>query len=425
MAELNLLEAEQVVLSYVLNRPESFYECASLTADNFLNPANKRIFNVMLELKNQGKDVILPSILEAVDDSLKEYTAKLFSATAVTKPTFLMHVKYLQDKTNRLNVIQKLKDIVEASEDSNFDIYKSLSNIEIAKTVDEKRDFRTSVLMKLENKIKNGGKTDNILTGIADLDDVVGGFAKGGFYVIAGRSSMGKSAFMTSICERLEKNHKIGIISLEMTGEEIFGRMGSVRAHIPYWVIEKGKASAAQFDAFAGAVHSLKNIFLTDKGGLSGFEVLAQIRRFVATNKCDIVFIDHLGIIEFDDKLNRAHAIGKVTAALKSLAKELDIPVVSLCQVNRGVEGKESKRPRLSDLRDSGRIEEDADCVVFLYRPEYYNPTRNSKDAESAELIISKNRNGECRIVECTFNGPFMMFTDKKEQAQGGFNDVD
>lgn len=152
--------------------------------------------------------------------------------------------------------------------------------------------------------------------------------------------------------------------------------------------------------------------------------MLAQIRRFVATNKCDIVFIDHLGIIEFDDKLNRAHAIGKVTAALKSLAKELDIPVVSLCQVNRGVEGKESKRPRLSDLRDSGRIEEDADCVVFLYRPEYYNPTRNSKDAESAELIISKNRNGECRIVKCTFNGPFMMFTDKKEQAQG-FNDVD
>lgn len=268
MAELNLVEAEQVVLSYVLNRPESFYECASLTADNFLNPANKRIFNVMDTMKKQGKDTILPSVLETIDDSLKEYTAKLFSATAVTKPTFLMHVKYLQDKTNRLNVIQKLKDIVEASEDSNFDIYKSLSNIEIAKTVDEKRDFRTSVLMKLENKIKNGGKTDNILTGIADLDDVVGGFAKGGFYVIAGRSSMGKSAFMTSVCEKIEKNHKIGIISLEMTGEEIFGRMGSVRAHIPYWVIEKGKASAAQFDAFAGAVHSLKNIFLTDKGGL-------------------------------------------------------------------------------------------------------------------------------------------------------------
>lgn len=426
MAELDLVEAEQVILSYVLNYPESFYECASLKADNFLEPANKRIFNVMDTLKNRGKDAILPNVLETIDESLKEYTAKLFSATPVSKPTFLMHVKYLQDKTNRLNVIQKLKDIVEASEDSNFDIYKSLSNIEIAKTVDEKRDFRTSVLMKLENKIKNGGKADNILTGIADFDDVSGGFAKGGFYVIAGRSSMGKSAFMTTICERIEKTHKIGIISLEMTGEEIFGRMGSVRANIPYRVVEKGKATAGQFDAFAGAVHSLKNVFLTDKGSLNGFEVLAQIRRFVANNKCDIVFIDHLGIVEFDDKLNRAHAIGKVTAALKSLAKELDIPIVSLCQVNRAVEGKESKRPRLSDLRDSGRIEEDADCVVFLFRPEYYNPTGNSRSREIAELIVAKNRNGECRIVECEFNGPFMKFSDKiKNEMQGVFKYAD
>ena len=146
---------------------------------------------------------------------------------------------------------------------------------------------------------------------------------------------------------------------------------------------------------------SLKNITISDKGGLNRAQVIALVRQMVKRNKCKIVFIDHLGLVQVSDKGNLAHEIGKTTALLKSIAKELDIPIVCLCQINRSVENGANRIPSMSDLRDSGRIEEDSDCIILLYREGYYQ--EKPPEGEDVKYIIAKCRNGK----RGSFNGKF------------------
>lgn len=260
------------------------------------------------------------------------------------------------------------------------------------------------MLYELQEKMK--GVQTGISTTIPDLDDKINAFQKGRLYIVGARPSMGKSAFMCSLVERIEKEQNVGIISLEMNTAELKQRIACLRSDIRHWKIEKGKCTNDEFDAYARALTSIRNVRINDKGGLDRYNICSIIRNMVKKYGCKIVFIDHLGLIKTETKGNLAHEIGEDTKALKSLSKELGIPIVCLCQLNRSIEKEKTKRPTLSDLRDSGRIEEDADCVILLYRENYYNENAGLE----AEYIVSKCRNGKCGKAIGSFEPEYMRW---------------
>lgn len=406
------LDIEQRVLTVLLNKPKKIYEFA-IKEEYFLIEENKNIFKAVLRLV-QAKKPLTPSMICQEDKSIAlEYVLAIYNDTY--NFDIGICVDYLKNNALNYNALVAMQSIMNESQERDVDIRQELSNIIYNWQEDgnyKQNDISNDLLNTLDRKIKNGGKLEGVLTGISDFDEIINGFNPGRLYVCGARSSMGKSAFMCSCAEHMIKEGKVGIVSLEMTKLEIAQRIVCIRSDIPYWVIDKGRANQYQFDKFCKEVEKMdkfQNIIIDDRGGLDCAEVCCKIRQMVKSG-CKIVFVDHLGLVRVDDKKqNLAYLIGKITSSLKALAKELNIPIVCLAQVNRGVEKVIDNRPRLSDLRDSGRIEEDADSVFFLFRPDYYKADSSSK-VETAEIIVAKNRNGECKTIHTLFNNQTMQW---------------
>lgn len=399
------------LLSFLLANQKAIDDCSGIIPEYFSDEAYGEIFSFFKECREKGLEISPIKVVERFGNGCVEFLKSIVSMNTSELEVNGI-IKCLKQEGQRKFAIDKLKDIVEKSKDPLFDVFKAISEIEPYEK-EETKDFKSLTLSLLEYRMNNKGKLGGISSGIDDFDETINGFNKGLLYVCAGRSSMGKSAFMTSAVANIEKFCGVGIISLEMTGEELYNRVCAVRTSIPYWVIDRGKATDEQFDRVASTISKINKLNIYDKGGLNTYQVCSKIRQ-MAKEGCKIVFVDHLGLIHIDDKGNLAHNIGKITSALKSLAKELQIPIVVLSQVNRVTESQEDKRPTLKDLRDSGRIEEDADCVFFLYRDEYYNPitTPDGKQnrIEQAEILVEKNRNGACKNIRCQFDNQLMKF---------------
>lgn len=402
---------EHNLLSIYIVFPERMDEIPDMRKEYFLGEAEGNIFQAIKDIRREGgyinpitvsekSGVELRSILEIV----KTDTSKAFSKE---------YGGYVYEKGKERYFKNRIKEAYTKSEsDKSFDLKKALTEIENEEEQSsETIDFKEEAMKTLEWKMGHKNETSGIITGIKSFDETINGFNKGCLYICAGRSSMGKSAFMTSSIAEIEKKHNVGIISLEMTGKELINRIGSIRSDIPYWVIDRGLTNDFQFEKFITTVQSIKKLTINDRGGMDCFSVCATIRNMVKQKKCEIIFIDHIGLIQIEDSKNIAHSVGKITAALKTISKEVNIPIVALCQVNRGVEKeKKDKRPHLSDLRDSGRIEEDADCVFFLFRQDYYTAQEKINRYENAEIIVAKNRNGACKIINCNFDNQLMKF---------------
>lgn len=401
-------EQEEKVVGTILTHPEYLDSVTYLLPDYFEDEITRFVFSKIMEVKNSGNEVTAIKVYKSInDESYAEYLSQI-STAFLPKRLFNRYAKEIYEYGKNGYLKNKLLEITETSDNPVEEIVSVLDKIKTKEDVE--RDYFTETLEKLQWKINHPSDVFGIKSGIQRFDDLTNGFNNGCLYVCAGRSSMGKSAFMTSVVSSIEKEYGVGIISLEMTATELINRIACIKTKIPYWIIDRGKANNSQFDLFADAVTNLKKLHIDDRGGLSCEQVCAKIRDMVIQKGCKIVFVDHCGLIKVSDKGNLAHEIGKTTSALKALAKELNIPIVLLCQVNRGVEGEKDKRPHLSDLRDSGRIEEDADCVFFMYRDEYYNPTSEDTRYEKAEILVLKNRNGACGIVNCTFDNKLMKF---------------
>lgn len=400
-------DIEQQVVSALLNNPSLAIE-NNIKEDYFLHNDNKNIVGAVLKLLQEQKPVSPMEICRQNKSIVLDYVLELFKIGY--NFNIETHVNFLKKNSENLNGLLELKAIIDDAQTKDVDPYEEISKVLQERPIEEiKSDFKQNLIKSLDEKIKNGGKLKGLLSGIDELDEALNGFNKGRLYICGARSSMGKSAFMCSIAEQLSRTQKVGIISLEMTTEEMAQRIVCIRSKIPYWVIDKGRANDEQFDVFCETVKNLHNVIINDKGGLSCADLCYTIRQ-MAKSGCKIVFIDHLGLVKLSDsRLNLAYQIGQITMALKTIAKELEIPIVSLCQVNRGVEKQGDQRPRLSDLRDSGRIEEDADSVFFLYRPEYYTRDKAGR-MEYAEILIAKNRNGECKTVKTTFDNQIMKW---------------
>ncbi|MFO7662979.1 MAG: replicative DNA helicase, partial [Chloroflexota bacterium] len=261
---------------------------------------------------------------------------------------------------------------------------------------------------------ESGGALVGLPTGLVDLDRLLGGYKKSDLIVVAGRPGMGKTSFMNSnivhLCGKLGK--RVAMFTMEMSAEQESRRIAAMEAGIEYGNLERGQMSDDEWRRFgetAGRWASA-NLWIDDTSSITPGQVLAKARRLYAEHGLDAVFVDYIGLMGTDDKAwSENHRISLITAGLKRLARELNIPVISLAQLNRAVETRNDKRPQLSDLRDSGSVEQDASVVIFLYRDEYYNPDSTDRPAQ-AEAIVAKHRNGPTGSVSLFYQAKRMQF---------------
>lgn len=424
-------EVEQAFLAAVLIKPALMHEFGCLSCELFGTQVHGKIFGAMKHLFLAGKQITPVLIKDFLNTNEEwDYMVQLVQSCSGTLGVHEYAEKIKSTGYRRLGLDLIFKSLEGLQTDKDFDVpsflIKELSDLTPPMDF-ERVDLNALILQQLENKIKNKGKIAGLQCGLAELDTALNGFQKGNLYIVAGRPSMGKTSLLASMVNQIEQTSRAGILSLEMTKEQMKQRIACIRAGIAYWKVDKGILKYPEFEGFANALRAIDNVVIDDKGAQSKSEIFIKMRNMVKKHNCDIIFIDHIGLINTTEKnVNQATAIGLLTSGLKALAKELNVPVVALSQLSRGIESKESKRPSCADLRDSGRIEEDADAVIFIYRPEYYLrkckpekamdlPEWEAKYGEKknvAELIIDKNRNGECKICNCFFDLERMRFYD-------------
>lgn len=396
---------EQWILGYFMNHNDSFGNFPNLETKHFLWQEHQKLFDKMRACYEKGLPFVF-SKLGIEDEKQKEYVSKLVSCCDMVV-NIKGIVEDLITESEKYYALEELYKLIKlAQEESDVDVFGTVSSIAIQTTGTKQPTSVQDMLAELYDKM--AGKEVGISTGIDGLDDCMNGFQKGRLYVVGARSGMGKSAFMCSLVEKMEKTKRIGIISLEMLDKELKQRIACIRAKIPHWKIEKGRCSEEEASKYGETLYTINNLFINDEGGMKRANVLSAIRKMVKKQKCDIVFIDHIGLIRVNSNQNLAHEIGENTSALKAIAKELNIPIVALCQINRSAENGNEKMPSLSQLRDSGRIEEDADCVILLYREGYYQ--QQEQEQELCKYKIAKCRNGKRAIVDGLFTSSLMLF---------------
>ena len=420
------IEAEQAALGCIINYKSQLALAEDvLKDDDFYWDKHKRIFSTIKALSKKDMNIDLITLLNElkVSDSIDKCGGVSYITDLATNTVFSSnvesYVKIIKDKSDRRNLIRagrelisksyeedEVESIVSTVEDK---IYKVINSKESEDIIDMGQSVE-KVLTRIENNYCNGGKILGNTTGFKEIDNTISGLQKGDFIIVAARPSMGKTAFALNIGQHASKGASVGIFSLEMTTEQLMERLISSRSLVEFGKIKTGKLDEAEFRKITDAANVLakRKIFIDDKStNLS--DIKAKCRNLKVKEGLDVVIIDYLQLIEISDKTNsREQEIAKISRELKKLAKKLEITIVALSQLSRAPEQRTDHRPVLSDLRESGSIEQDADVIFMLYRDEYYN--KESEEKNIAELIINKNRNGETKTIKLGWIGQYQRF---------------
>ena len=300
------------------------------------------------------------------------------------------HISY-SNYQKSADKIQKLQsDLADAHEDG-------MQNI-VSKTVDYIEDIKQSGV--------------GLSTGFESIDKLLNGLRNGTLTVIAGRPSMGKSTLAMNFANNISKHKSVLFYSLEMTQVQLMMKIVSSETDIPLWKVERNQLTEDENDRWYKALAKAgdKNMTIIDKGGISAEDIVVKARQLHGEKELGVIIVDYLQIMKYD-KSKEVSELGNITRELKYLSKELDIPVILLSQLSRGVEYRGNKRPLMSDLRSSGEIEQDADVIIMCYRDEYYTKEASTEKG-MAEIIIAKNRMGQSGFVQCKFEGDYSKFSD-------------
>lgn len=434
------IEAEQAVLCAMLIDKEAIARVTEiLNGDDFYREAHRVIFNVMTELYGKNEAVDLITVTDALkrDNKLEDVGGIAYvTALANAVPT-AANVKYHADIVAEKSVLRQLVRVsteiaamgYDADEEVNVLIDKAESRILEISNRKKKSDFTpiSDVLMEsvqgIEKLLNNKGGLTGIPTGFVDLDKLTSGLHPSDFIILAARPSMGKTAFALNVVQNvaLRAHKKVGgnprsvaFFSLEMSKEQLVNRMLCAEANIDSQRLRIGEMADKDWDSLWGACDSMSKakIFIDDTPGITAMEMRSRARRLKAEHGLDLIVVDYLQLMQGSGKRNvsgdRQQEVSEISRSLKALARELDVPVIALSQLSRGVEARQVKRPMLSDLRESGSLEQDADIVAFLYREDYYNPETENKNI--TELIIAKHRNGPVDTVNLFFHKQFTKF---------------
>ncbi len=428
------LEAEQSVLGSILIDSACMNKVAEIliSPDYFYLANHKIIYSTMLDMFTVGTPIDYITVLDKIktNDELdhshfKEYLLKL-AQIVPTISNVEFYADIVKDKYNVRVLVDVAKDIIEDASSGETDASDLLNSAE-QKIFDIRRGKDTSGLQKVNEIVvqafdrldminsQNADEYVGVPTGIKDLDRVIMGLNRSDLILLAARPGMGTTSFALNIAEHvaINKGKRVAFFSIEMSKEQLVSRILSTKGQIPGQSLRIGKLSDKEWERLieAGDIVSKSPMYIDDTPGITIPEMKAKLRRL---GKCDLVVIDYLQLMSSARRIeNRVQEISEITRNLKIMAKELDVPVLTLSQLSRASEQRTDHKPVLSDLRDSGSIEQDADIVLFLYREGYYESgdVDENQDKNSGECIVAKNRHGETRSVPLHWQGEFMRFT--------------
>src|SRR3954449_2728138 len=466
------IEAEQALLGAILVNNEAFYRVSDfLEPQHFFEPIHAKIYELASSLVRAGKvaspitlKTFLPPDLDIAGLNASQYLARL-AAEATTVINAADYGRTIYELALRRTLIIIGEDMVNVAYDAPVDLSPrdqiedaERRLYEIAETGRYDGGFQrfatalTTAVDMAARAYQRDGKLSGLATGLADMDRMMGGLQHSDLVILAGRPGMGKTSLATNIAYNIAKAWRgevrpdgrtesvnggiVGFFSLEMSAEQLATRIISEQTEIPSYRIRRGEIDPTDFDRIAQMAREMETIplYIDDTGGISISQLTARARRLKRQRGLDLIVVDYIQLIQGSSKKsseNRVQEITEITTGLKALAKELEVPIIGLSQLSRQVENRDDKRPQLSDLRESGSIEQDADMVVFVFREEYYvkgkEPAPGTLEHNEwqskmervhgkAEVIVGKSRHGPTGTIQLAFQADVTRFTDLAEE---------
>lgn len=427
------LDAELSVLGAILIDPEAIIKVGErLQPESFYMPAHQVIYEGMIELFDNREPIDVVTLTNQLKKMKKLKNAggsagvAALANTLSTAANVEHYAKIVQELGIKRSLITLSTHIGELAFDESQEVADLVDEVEqrvfaVSQTKSKRnfvaiKDALTESFQRLDELQRNGGDLRGLPTGYADLDNLLTGLQKSNLIILAARPGMGKTTFALNMAQSMAVAHKkkIGFFSLEMSKEELVDRMLVAQADIESWRLKSGKLDQQDFMKISEAMGVLAEteVFIDDTPGLSIFELRTRARRLMIEHQVDIFMVDYLQLAHGRTQDNRVQEVAEISQGLKNIARELRVPVIALSQLSRAVETRGEKAPQLSDLRESGSIEQDADVVMFLYR-------KDDDIRESVTLRISKHRNGPLGEVDLYFRGDRTRFYGMEAKRPG------
>ncbi|PPA68499.1 replicative DNA helicase [Jeotgalibacillus proteolyticus] len=427
------IEAEQAVIGAIFLEPQALISAAEiLMPDDFYRSSHQRIFEVMMSLSDKGKAIDLITVTEELAAAKElediggvsylsdlaasvptaanlEYYARIVEEKSLLRRLIRTATTIAQDGYAREDEVENLlgeaeRNIMEVANRKNTSAFHSMKDV-LVRTYDN---------IEILNSQK--GEITGIATGFNELDRMTAGFQRNDLIIVAARPSVGKTAFALNIAQNVatKTGENVAIFSLEMGAEQLVMRMLCAEGNINAQNLRTGALTDEDWRKLTMAMGSLSNagIYIDDTPGVRVQDIRAKCRRLKQEHGLGMILIDYMQLIHGTGKPgeNRQQEVSEISRSLKGLARELEVPVIALSQLSRGVEQRQDKRPMMSDLRESGSIEQDADIVAFLYRDDYYD--KESENQNTIEIIIAKQRNGPVGTVSLAFIKEYNKFVN-------------
>ena len=431
------IEGEEAILGALLIDPDAILDVAAfLKPDAFYREQNRWVYQAILDLhearepldfvtltemlrkRNQleslGGEAYVISLINGVPTSVNARSyAQLVEAAAVrrrmiTAAGAIANLAY--------NEAEDIAVVIDRAEQTLFSVTEGRTTRDLTSV----RDIASQYLDRIEALNARGDDMIGVPTGFTDLDKLLGGLNKSDLLIVAARPGMGKTAFQLAIALHAGLRHakRVAIFNLEMSGEQLVQRLIAAETRIDSQRLRRGKLHENEWPLFYEAIGRLSEtrIFIDDTPSITPLQLRTKCRRLYAEHGLDLIMIDYLQLMQAEHTTNnRVQEISEISRGLKTLARELDVPVVAASQLSRAVESRQDKRPQLSDLRDSGSIEQDSDIVMFIYRDEYYNPDSTERP-NIAEISIAKHRNGPTGVIDLYWHGQLATFRNLQRQ---------
>lgn len=431
------IEAEEAVLGAILVNPTVLIKVVEiLKPESFYKPAHRHVYEAMLQLFNQNERIDLVSVSDVLNfnSKLELVGGRAFindlSFKTITTSNIEYYAKIVQEKSVKRSLINAGAEIVSLGYDLNpidesldsaekliFDIASKKATKDLAHV----KDLVLQSYEKIEYRYNHRDELTGVPTGFYELDTMTGGLQRSDLIILAARPSMGKTAFALNIAQNVAIRAKtaVAIFSLEMSKEQLVSRMLCSEAEVDSQRLRSGHMQSKDWEKLANAMNDFSEapIYIDDAAGCTLTDLRAKCRRLAMEEKnLGLIVIDYLQLMEGSGREERIQQISAISRGLKTLARELNVPVIALSQLSRAVEQRKDRRPMLSDLRESGAIEQDADIVMFIYRDDYYNreegddaPKATGKEGKS-EIILAKHRNGPVGSFELLFQSNITKF---------------
>jgi replicative DNA helicase len=431
------LEAEEAVLGSLLIDPEAIFEVGSfLRPEMFYRTQNRWIYEAILSLNDRREPLDLITLTaeirnqERLEDIGGEGTLINLVNTVPTSMNAESYARLVEEKALRRRLIsaagsianlafdekEMLSVVIDRAESTLFGVSEDRTTRDLVSVKQIAREY----LERVEKLHQQGEDIIGVPTGFTDLDRLLGGLNKSDLVILAGRPGMGKTSLQNGIALTAATRYarRVAIFNLEMSSEQLVQRMLSAQTRIDSQRLRRGQLHEHEWPIFYEAIGRLseRHIYIDDTPSITPNQMRTKCRRLYAEHGLDLIMIDYLQLMRAEHTTNnRVQEISEISRSLKGLARELDVPVLAAAQLSRAVEQRQDKRPLLSDLRDSGSIEQDADIVMFIYRDDYYNP-EDSDRPNIAELNIAKHRHGPTGTIDLYWHSKLASFRNLQRQ---------